>query len=79
MSLKGDDNMIKKIAWDMFKNTGDINSFLEFKQIEDAQKNLNNTVYIDEIKKIQEITNIGVENKKDKQKGKKWQQQKYME
>ncbi len=58
--------MIKKIAWDMFKNTGDINSFLEFKQIEDAQKNLNNTVYIDEIKKIQEITNIGVENKKDK-------------
>ena len=57
--------MIKKIAWDMFKNTGDINSFLEFKQIEDAQKNLNNTVYIDEIKKIQEITNIGVENKKD--------------
>ena len=29
--------MIKKIAWDMFKNTGDINSFLEFKQIEDAQ------------------------------------------
>ena len=30
--------MIKKIAWDMFKNTGDINSFLEFKQIEDAQK-----------------------------------------
>ena len=79
MSLKGDDNMIKKIAWDMFKNTGDINSFLEFKQIEDAQKNLNNTVYIDEIKKIQEITNIGVENKKEKQKGKKWQQQKYME
>ena len=58
--------MIKKIAWDMFKNTGDINSFLEFKQIEDAQNNLNNTVYIDEIKKIQEITNIGVENKKEK-------------
>ena len=58
--------MIKKIAWDMFKNTGDINSFLEFKQIEDAQKNLNNTVYIDEIKKKQEITNIGVENKKEK-------------
>ena len=58
--------MIKKIAWDMFKNTGDINSFLEFKKKEDAKKNLNNTVYIDEIKKIQEITNIGVENKKEK-------------
>ncbi len=26
--------MIKKIAWDTFKNTGDINAFLEFKQIE---------------------------------------------
>ena len=58
--------MIKKIAWDMFKNTGDINSFLEFKQIEDTQNKLNNAIYIDEIKKIQEITNIGVENKKDK-------------
>lgn len=54
--------MIKKIAWDMFKNTGDINSFLEFKQIEDAQKKINNTTYIDEIKKIQEITNIGLDN-----------------
>ena len=26
--------MIKKIAWDTFKNTGDINAFLELKQIE---------------------------------------------
>ena len=26
--------MIKKIAWDAFKNTGDINAFLELKQIE---------------------------------------------
>ena len=58
--------MIKKIAWDMFKNTGDINSFLEFKQIEDTKKNLNNKVYIEKKKKIQEITNIGVENKKEK-------------
>ena len=29
--------MIKKIAWDTFKNTGDINAFLEFKQIENAE------------------------------------------
>ena len=36
--------MIKKIAWDTFKNTGDINSFLEFKQIETLENNmLNNT------------------------------------
>ena len=24
--------MIKKIAWDTFKNTGDVNTFLELKQ-----------------------------------------------
>ena len=29
--------MIKKIAWDVFKNTGDINAFMEFKQIENLQ------------------------------------------
>ena len=26
--------MIKEIAWDTFKNTGDINTFLEYKQIQ---------------------------------------------
>ena len=30
--------MIKKRAWNTFKNTGDINAFLEFKQIEDIEK-----------------------------------------
>ena len=34
--------MIKKIAWDTFKNTGDINTYLELKQIENIEKNLNN-------------------------------------
>ena len=33
--------MIKKIAWDTFKNTGDINTFLELKQIENIEKNIN--------------------------------------
>ena len=33
--------MIKKIAWDAFKNTGDINTFLELKQIENIEKNSN--------------------------------------
>ena len=32
--------MIKKIAWDTFKNTGDINSFLEYKQIENIENNM---------------------------------------
>ena len=36
--------MIKKIAWNTFKNTGNIDTFLEFKQIRDfenSQKNIN--------------------------------------
>ncbi len=33
--------MIKKIAWDTFKNTGDINAFLELKQIENIQNEMN--------------------------------------
>ncbi len=32
--------MIKKIAWDTFKNTGDINTFLELKQIENIENNI---------------------------------------
>lgn len=32
--------MIKKIAWETFKNTGDINAFMELKQIEDIEKEL---------------------------------------
>ncbi len=58
--------MIKKIAWDTFKNTGNINTFLEFKQIEDIEKEIiNNNVItninlnsIDEIEKNQGTTNI---------------------
>ncbi len=47
--------MIKKIAWDAFKNTGDINTFMEFKQIQDIENN------IKEIQDIQKITNMNVE------------------
>lgn len=52
--------MIKKIAWETFKNTGDINTYLEFKQIEEIEKgievetetqniNLNNKIYQENI------------------------------
>lgn len=47
--------MIKKIAWETFKNTGDINTFLEYKQIDNFEKG------IKEIQDIQKITNINVE------------------
>ena len=32
--------MIKKIAWKTFKNTGDINTYLELKQIETIENTL---------------------------------------
>ena len=31
--------MIKQIAWNTFKNTGNINTFLEFKSIENIEAN----------------------------------------
>lgn len=44
--------MIKKIAWDTFKKTGDIDAFLEYKQIENIENN---------IKEIQNITNMNLQ------------------
>lgn len=32
--------MIKDIAWNLFKNTGDINSFLEYRKIENLEIDL---------------------------------------
>lgn len=32
--------MIKKIAWEAFKNTGDINAYLELKQIENIESQM---------------------------------------
>ena len=40
--------MIKKIAWDTFKNTGDINVFLEMKQIEQIKNQINEKKDIEE-------------------------------
>ena len=31
--------MIKNIAWNVFKNTGNINTFLELKQLENMENN----------------------------------------
>ena len=30
--------MIKKLAWNVFKSTGDVNTFLELKQIENLER-----------------------------------------
>lgn len=32
--------MIKQIAWNTFKNTGDINTFLELKQVKDIEEKM---------------------------------------
>ena len=48
--------MIKKIAWNTFKNTGDINTFLEYKQIENIQKNIEKIgQFSDKEEKIEKI------------------------
>lgn len=40
--LRSDDmRKIEKIAWNTFKNTGDIQTFLELKQVENIELNLN--------------------------------------
>ena len=48
--------MIKKIAWDMFKNTGNINTFLEYKEIENLEKGIQE---IDGEYKIKRDSNSG--------------------
>ena len=50
--------MIKEIAWNTFKNTGSINTFLELKQIENFENNINNQkVKIDEYSKNERNNN----------------------
>lgn len=39
--------MIKQIAWNTFKNTGDINTFLELVEVENIEKNIVNGEEID--------------------------------
>lgn len=34
--------MIKQIAWNTFKNTGDINTFLELMEVQNIEKNMVN-------------------------------------
>lgn len=51
---KGSELMIKKIAWNTFKNTGDINAFLELKQIENIEKQFKQNIIKPEFNK--EIT-----------------------
>ncbi len=62
--------MIKKIAWDAFKNTGDINTFLEYKQIENIQKNIEEIEQLsdkgEEIEKVNKLSNEEININKNK-------------
>ncbi len=39
--------MIKQIAWNTFKNTGDINTFMELMELQNIEKNLKVNEYGD--------------------------------
>lgn len=55
--------MIKKIAWEAFKNTGDINTFLEYKEIENIEKGIQN---IDNgVQETQKNTDLNEKNIQD--------------
>lgn len=36
--------MIKNIAWNVFKQTGDINSYLEFREVKNIEENMKVTI-----------------------------------
>ena len=56
-------HMIKKIAWDAFKNTGDINTFLEYKQIQNLENGIQN---IDNgVQETQKSTDLNRQNIQD--------------
>lgn len=52
--------MIRKIAWETFKNTGNVNTFLELKQFEGVEENVQNQKIIENnIKQIQKVEQYG--------------------
>ncbi len=53
--------MIKQIAWDAFKKTGDIETFLELKQFEDTENNIKDITQIEMTQK----SNLINENEKN--------------
>lgn len=56
--------MIKQLAWNTFKNTGDINSYLEFVETENMEKQMRENLLITEEKKKPNLgENIGIDTK----------------
>lgn len=56
--------MIKQLAWNTFKNTGDINTYLELVEAENLEKQINQNILITEEKKKVDLgKNIGIDTK----------------
>ncbi len=54
--------MIKQLAWNTFKITGDINSYLEFVEVENVEKKMKENLLITEEKKTPNLgANIGID------------------
>lgn len=57
--------MIKNIAWNMFKNTGNIDTFLEFKQIEDIETANSKEISNNDITSTSQKVNLNGNNKNE--------------
>lgn len=56
--------MIKQLAWNTFKNTGDINTYLELVEAENMEKRMRQNILITEEKqKVDLGENIGIDTK----------------
>lgn len=53
--------MIKQLAWNTFKNTGNINSYLELVEVQNMEKQLKESTMIEEKKKPNLGENIGID------------------
>lgn len=42
--IKGDESMIKNLAWNTFKNTGNIDTFMEMIEVENIEKNIEKNI-----------------------------------
>ncbi len=51
--------MIKQLAWNTFKNTGSIDSYLELAKVEDIERNISRN------KEMKELNDINKNIKKD--------------
>lgn len=59
--------MIKQMAWNTFKNTGNINSYLEFIKTENVEKEIEKNLSTQEEKNVENIyENIEIKEKSEK-------------